>query len=204
MVGDGEGGHLALAEALHFHVIFVALADGDGGVDDVGDQHHALADFLVQLLLQHFQLGQTVGVGLDLGLDFFGLSQLGGVLLGLAHQHANLLGELVALGAEVIGLHDGGAALGIQLDDLVHHGQLLVLELLADVFLYDLGILPDKTNVKHDFFSLTYIIIDANTQNWDGGRMGASAPTVYHIRNTAGRGRCPHRPIPSRVDGCFT
>ena len=28
------------------------------------------------------------------------------------------------------------------------------------------------------------------------GRMGTSAPTVYHIKNTAGRGRWPHRPVP--------
>ena len=151
MIGDGEVGGLGVAEALHFHVELVALADGDGGVDDVGDEHHALSNFLVQLLFQHFQLRQTVGVGLDLGLDLLGLSQLAGVLLGLAHQHTHLLGELVALAAQVVGLHDGGAALGVQVDDLVHHGELVILELLFDVFLYDLGIFPDKTNVKHGF-----------------------------------------------------
>ena len=38
-------------------------------------------------------------------------------------------------------------ALVIQVDDLIHQGQLGVLELLADVLLDDLRILPDKLNV---------------------------------------------------------
>ena len=73
-----------------------------------------------QLLLYLLQLGQTVGVGLDLGLGLLGLGQLGRVFLGLTHEHTHLFGQLVTQGAEVAGLLHGGAALGVDGHGLVH------------------------------------------------------------------------------------
>ena len=108
-----------------------------------------MADLGGQLGLLLLQLGQPVGVGLHLGLGLLGLLELGGVLLGLAHEHAHPLGQGVAAGPQLIGLADGGPVLGVQLQHLVHQGQLGVLELLLDVLLHKVGILPDKTNIQH-------------------------------------------------------
>ena len=107
------------------------------------------ADLLGQLGLLGLQLGQAVGVGLHLGLGLLGLRQLGGVLLGLAHEDAHLLGQAVPGGAQLLGLGHDGPVLFVQLQHLVHQGQLLVLELLLDVFFYQIGILPDQLDVQH-------------------------------------------------------
>ncbi len=93
-----------------------------------------MTDLLGQFRLQSLQLGQTVGVGLDLGLGLLSLLELGGVLLGLAHQDAHLLAEGVALGAQVLSLGNGGTVLAVQLQHLVHQGKLLILELLLECF----------------------------------------------------------------------
>ena len=111
-------------------------------------------DLFVQFRFQLFQGGQALGLVGDLLLHGFGLRQLAGVLLGLAHQHAHLLAQAVAVGAELVGLLDVGTALGIQGDDLIHQGQLCVLELFLDVFLYGVRVFPDKLHVKHVSSSL--------------------------------------------------
>ena len=153
VIGNGEGGNLALTEALHFHVGGVIGTDGHGGVDDLGDHDHALVQLFFQLHFQFLQLSQTVGLLLDLSLNGLGLGCFGRILLGLTHQHTDLLGQSVAVGAQLVGLHDGGAALAVQLNDFVHQRQLGVLELLLDVFSDSVGIFPDKLNVEHDDFS---------------------------------------------------
>ena len=85
VVGDIEGWHRGLAEALHLHVAAVVLADWHGGVDHLRDHQQDVVDLLAQLLLHLLQLSQTVGVGLHLRLHRLGLLQLGGILLGLTH-----------------------------------------------------------------------------------------------------------------------
>ena len=157
VIGDGKVRHLSLAEALHLHVFAVVLADGHRGVDDLGDLEHVLVQGRFQLRLLLLQLRQAVRLLLHLGLDGLGLRQLAGVLLGLAHQHADLLGEGVAVGAQLVGLGNGGAALGVQFDDLVHQGQLAVLELFLDVFLNGFGIFPNESDVQHGFLSSSVI-----------------------------------------------
>ena len=62
-------------------------------------------------------------------------------------QEADLLGQLVAVCAQVAGLTDGGAVLGVKRDDLIDEGQLGVLELFPDVFLDGVRVFTDKTNV---------------------------------------------------------
>ena len=152
VVGDVKVGGDRLTEALHLHIGGVIGADGHGGINDVGDLEHDVTDLLGQLRLQSLQLGQTVGVGLDLGLGLLSLLELGGVLLGLAHQDAHLLAEGVALGAQVLSLGNGGTVLAVQLQHFVHQGQLLILELLLDVFLYHVGVFPDKLDIQHGLF----------------------------------------------------
>ena len=125
----------------------VVGADGHAGVDHLGDRVHDLLNLGLQLGLLGFQLLQAVSLGGDLLLDFLGLGGLAGVLLSLAHQCADLLGQLVAVCAQVAGLADGGAVLGVELDDLIDEGQLGVLELFLDVFLDSVRVFTDKTNV---------------------------------------------------------
>ena len=125
----------------------VVGADGHAGVDHLGDRVHDLLNLGLQLGLLGFQLLQAVSLGGDLLLDFLGLGGLAGVLLGLAHQCADLLGQLVAVCAQVAGLADGGAVLGVEPDDLIDKGQLGVLELFLDVFLDSVRVFTDKTNV---------------------------------------------------------
>ena len=124
MIGDGEVRDLAFAEPLDLHVLAVVPADGHGGVDHLGDQQHVVVELLVQLRLQLLQLRQAVRLLLDLGLHGLGLFQLAGVLFGLAHQHADLLAQLIPVGAELICLRNGSPAPGIQLQDLIHQGSL--------------------------------------------------------------------------------
>ena len=83
-------------------------------------------------------------------LDLLGFGGLAGVLFSLAHQHANLLGKLVAVGAQGVTLANGGAVLGIQIDDLVYQRQLCILKLLFDVFLNGVRVLADKFDIQHD------------------------------------------------------
>ena len=153
VIGDLVIGHHRLAEALHLYVGAVIRANRDGGINDIGDGQHNVADLLGVLLLQLLQLCQPVSLGLDLGLDGLCFLQLGGVFLGLTHQHADLLGKGVALGPDVTGLGDGSTVLAVQLQHLIHQGELCVLELLPDVLLDNLRILSDKLDIEHGFLS---------------------------------------------------
>ena len=150
VVGNFKIGDLRLAEALDLDVAAVVRADGDAGVDNVRNQQHDLVDLLLILLFELFKLGQAVGVRLDGRLDLFGLFELARVLLRLTHQHADLLREGVAAGAQLARLGDGGAVLGVELDDLVDEGELFVLELLLDVFLDLIGIFPQEFHIQHN------------------------------------------------------
>ena len=156
MVRDGEIGHDRLTEALCFHVVGVVRADGHAGVDHLGDGVHDLLDLLLQLGLLGLQLLQALGLGGNLGLHGLSLFQLAGVLLGLAHQRADLLGQGVALRTQAAGLADGGAVLRVQRDDLIHQGQLGLLELLLDVLLDCVGVFPHELNVQHDVFPFLF------------------------------------------------
>ena len=149
MVGNGEVGDQRLAKALNLHIGRVIGADGHGGIDDLGDDQHDFVDLLSQLVFPLLQVGQTVGVGLDLGLQSLGFGELGGVLLGLSHQDAYLFGFGVTGGAEILGLLNGLAVLGVQLQHLIHQGEFLILKFLFDIFLHGLGIFPDKANIQH-------------------------------------------------------
>ena len=82
-----------IAKTLHFHIFTVILADGHGWVNNVGNGHHDFGNLFRKLSFLFLQLCQTCGIGADLLLHGLCL-----ILFSLAHQHANLLGQLVAAG----------------------------------------------------------------------------------------------------------
>ena len=147
MIGHLEVGHGGLAEALYLHVLAVVLADGHGGVDDVGDDQHPLPDLPSHLLLLALHLLQFPGDGLDPLLHFLGL-----VLLPLAHELADLFADLVALLPQLVPPGLGGPELLVQGQDFVHQGQLLVLELLLDVLLHQLRVGADQFHIQHTIY----------------------------------------------------
>ena len=162
VVGDLKLRHRGLAKALHLHVAAVVLADGHGGVDHLGDDHHDFVQRRLRVLLLGLQLGHAlgislyggvVGVDLDLKLRLFGLVC---AFFQLAEQGPVGLRQLVALRLQSLAVSNGLASLGIQGDGLVHQGQLGVLKFLADVLFYQVGIFPHKSNVQHfDFLSVS-------------------------------------------------
>ena len=76
-------------------------------------------------------------------------ASLEGSFLDCPHQYAHLLALGVAGGAQFLGLLDGTAVLCVQLQHLIHQGELLFLKFLLDVLLHGVGIFPDKFNVQH-------------------------------------------------------
>ena len=150
MVGDRIVGGCAVAEALDFNVAGIIGPNRHRRVHHLRNRVHDIPDFGLELRFASFQLLEAVGLGRDLRLDGFGFGRLRGILLGLAHQHTDLLAELVAVGAQAVGFADCGAILRIKRDDFIYKGKLLVLEFLFDVFLDKVGIFPHKTNIEHD------------------------------------------------------
>ena len=106
-------------------------------------------DLLLQFRLFLLQLGQTVGVGLYLGFGSFGLFQFGGVLFRLSHQHTHLLGQLVALGAQLAGFGNGGAVFCVQSNYFVYQRKFEFLKFLFDVFFDHVRIFADKFHIQH-------------------------------------------------------
>ena len=149
VIGNVKFRGFGLAKALDLHIVGVVRADGNGGIDHLRDHHHDFGDLLGQAALHLLQLGQSVGVGLHLGLGLLGFRQLAGVLFGLSHQHAYPLGQLVALGPQVVGLVHGGALFGVQSDYLVYQRELGVLKFLVDILLDGFRVVPDKFDIKH-------------------------------------------------------
>ena len=142
MIRDLPFGNDGFAELFEFHVFGVVLADGHGGVDHLRDDHHALVDLSSQFFFLLFQGCQLVGHLGDLLLGLFRL-----VLLAGLHQLADLLGHAVAVGSQLVAAGLGRSEFLVHGDDFVHHGQLLILELLLDVLLYGFGVCSYKFDV---------------------------------------------------------
>ena len=147
MIGHLEIRHDRLAKAFIFHVFGIILANRHGSIDDVRDHHHALFDFRRQFFFLLFQIQQFIVDRGNLFLGFLGL-----FLLSLAHQHADLLGNLVALCAQRIAALHGLAVFLVQRDYLVHQHQLGVLKLLFDVLANEIGIGANQINIDHEKF----------------------------------------------------
>ncbi len=136
--------HDRLAETLVFDVFAVVLADRNGRIDDLRNHEHALADFGGVFLLVLLQLRQLVLHFLDLRLDLLGL-----LALAPGHHAADLLAQLVALGAQIVRALNRLAVLLVQLQHLVHQRKLRVLELLFDVLANQFGIRADQIDIQH-------------------------------------------------------
>ena len=151
VVRDGEIGRFCLAKALHFDVIAVVRANGDGFVNDLRDGQHDLADLFLVFPFLLFERGETLRLRGDLRLDGLGLLQLGGIFFGLPHEHTDLFRQRVALRAQIRCLVDGGAVGLVQLEHLVYERELGVLKFLFDVLFYQFRIFTDQSNVDHVF-----------------------------------------------------
>ena len=81
-----------LAVTLNLYVLAVVFPDRYTRVNNVRDSHHVLQDLLIQLFFLLGKLCQTVCLCSYLLLNFLCL-----FLLALAHQRADLLGQLVTL-----------------------------------------------------------------------------------------------------------
>ncbi len=149
VVRDREIRHDGLAEALHLHVAAIVRAERHAGVNDLRDGEHDLVDLGLEFLLLLFKLGQTRGLRGDLRLDGLGLFELGRVLFRLAHEHADLFRQAVALSAQIRRLVDSGAVGLVKLDHFVDERELGVLKLFADVFPNQIGVFADQSNVNH-------------------------------------------------------
>ena len=150
VVRDREIRHDGLAEALHLHIAAIVRAERHAGVDDLRDGEHDLVNFRLELFLLLFELGQTRRLRGDLRLDGLGLLKFGWVLFRLAHEHADLFRQGVALCAQVRRLVDCGAVGLVKLDHFVDERELGVLKLFADVFPNQIGVFADQSNVNHD------------------------------------------------------
>jgi len=160
VIGNVEIGNDRLAEALDLDICRVVRADGNGGIDDVRDGQHDLADAHGKLVVQRLKLGKAVGVCLDLRLCLLGLGKLRGVLLRLTHELSDLFRQRVAACAQLVCLGHRRAVFHVKVNDLVHQRQLLVLKLLFDVFLYCIRVFADKFYIEHCCFSF-YLIISS-------------------------------------------
>ena len=120
------------------------ITDRHGGVDDVGNDEHNIADFFLQFGFQSFAFGQTLGK-----LRHFGFFRLGFLTLALRHQRADALGNLVAVGAKTVGLLHDGAQFLVERNDFIDERELGVLKFLADIVLDDIGVFPKESDVQH-------------------------------------------------------
>ena len=130
------------APAAHLRVLGVVVAEGHARVGDVGDARDEVEQLVLALGALGVELGDAVLVGGDLGLRGLGL-----VLLALAHELADLLGNRVAVGLELLDLDDGLAALLVELEEAlaIPVGVLAGLACLV----HDVGVLTDELDVEH-------------------------------------------------------
>ena len=133
-----------LSELLDLHVAGIVFSDRHGGIDDVRDHHHDAPDLLADLRFLRLQLGDPPVDAGDLLLHLFRF-----LFLALLHQAADLLRDLVRLRAQFVRLSLGLPALQVKRDHFIHQRKLLILELLPDILLHDLRILPQKLNIYH-------------------------------------------------------
>ena len=145
MVGDLKIGGHRLAKALDLHILRVAAADWHARVNDLGDLKHLFTDLFGVPGFIDFQLRQLLLHVLDLLLDFFGL-----LLFAALHHAADLLGEAVALSAQEIGPLDRLTVEPVQLGDFIHQRELVILELLFDVFLHQIRVVAYQVDIDHE------------------------------------------------------
>ena len=158
MVRYRERGRDGFPETLHFHVVTVVGAERYGRVNHLRNEKHFLPEFAFQFGFPGLQLFEAFGLRRDLLFDFLRLLFFGRVFLGLSHELSDFLTQTVTVGTELIGLRDDSTAFGVERENLIHEGEFGVLKLFPDILPHGVGVLPDKTNVKHmdsSFLSIT-------------------------------------------------
>jgi hypothetical protein len=130
------------APAAHLGVVGVVLAVRHVLVRDVGDGGNEVEELLLNVRALLAELGDALLVGGDLRLGGLGL-----VLLAVLHEKADLLGHGVAVGLELLDLGDDGAALLVELEELLAV-PVRVLAGLAGL-VHDVGVLADELDVEH-------------------------------------------------------
>lgn len=146
-MGNLKIGYNGIAKALHFNVMAVVRADGDGGVNDVRDHVHDLAQLVLGLGLLLFKLRAALVVGLDLGVVFINLLlQLRFLRLirffQLAIKRTVCLRQLVAGGLQLLAFLLRRTLLRVEPDGLVYERQLCILKLFPDIFADCVRIFP--------------------------------------------------------------
>ena len=149
MIGDLKIRNDGLAVFLDLHIVCVIGTDRNRGIDDIRDHHHILKDDLIRFLLNGIELFQALSHFIDLRLYSVDLCHLGGILLGLAHQSADLLGEFLSLCAKLIRLTLSRTALLIIFDHFIDKGEFHILKLLANILFDNFRILSQKLNINH-------------------------------------------------------
>ena len=123
--------------------------DRNGRINDVGNDHHILENDLIRFLLDLVEFFQAIRHRVYLGFNCLYLGHQGRILLGFAHQRADLLGEFVSLRAELIRFILRRTPLLIIFDHFVDERKFHVLKFLPDILLDDLRILSQKLNINH-------------------------------------------------------
>ena len=131
--------HYRLTETFHFHVLGVILADRNLGINDIRQGHHDLSNLLCKFRFLFLQLGKPLCILSYLFLNFLSL-----FLFSLLHQSPDLLRSFLAAGTKLVSFLLGSSSFGVKLDHFIHKGKLVILELVADILLYDLRILSYK------------------------------------------------------------
>ena len=147
VVGNLKIGHDRLSEALYLDIAAVVRADGDGGVDDVRDHVHHLAQLVLGLGLLLFKLRAALVVGLDLGVVFINLLLQFRFLrlirfFQLAIKRTVCLRQLVAGSLQLLTFLLRSTLFRVETDGIVYKRQLCILKLFADIFADSVRILP--------------------------------------------------------------
>ena len=113
----GPSGGLGLRAAEHFHVVVGSFAFSHEVAGGVGERHEERLELLFRGVHGVLQL---TGLGFQPSRLGFDLLRLG--LLSFTHQAANLPGQRIALGEDLVELGLGRTSLGVQIEDLIHRG----------------------------------------------------------------------------------
>lgn len=144
-MGNLKIGYNGITKALHFNVMAVVRADGNGGVDDVRDHVHDLAQLVLGLGLLLFKLRAALVVGLDLDVVFIDLLLQFRFLplirfFQLAIKRTVCLRQLVAGGLQLLAFLLRSTLFRVEPDGLVYERQLCILETFSGYFR---GLRPD-------------------------------------------------------------
>ena len=137
MVRDFKIGHDRLPVFFDFHVAAVVFADRNGRIDDIGDRHHDLIYFFLQLTLLCFQFCQMLRIFLYLRFQCHGF-----VFFALTHQCADLFGNHIPAGTKRVCFLFCFSGLRVQSNHFIHQRQFVILKFVFNVLLYDFRIFP--------------------------------------------------------------